>query len=88
MEIKLYEFSRGNNIFSKFCLFFQKMSCELQINIERLIELVQERTCIWDLSSEDYKDKNVKKEAWREICEELIIGFNDLDNKDMIEKCK
>ena len=62
----------------------QRMSCEVEPNIERLIELVQERTCIWDISSENYKDKNLKKGAWREICEELVIGFNDLDNKEMI----
>lgn len=64
------------------------MSCGVEVNIERLIELVQARNCIWDISSENYKDKNLKKEAWREICEELIIGFNDLDNKEMIAKCK
>lgn len=88
MEINLHKFSCGNNIFYKFCLFFQRMSCEVETNIERLIQLVEERNCIWDISSENYKDKNLKKEAWREICEELIIGFNDLDNKEMIEKCK
>lgn len=64
------------------------MSCEVETNMERLIQLVEERNCIWDISSENYKDKHLKKEAWREICEELIIGFNDLDNKEMIEKCK
>ena len=64
------------------------MSSEVEVNIKQLIELVEERNCIWDISAENYKDKNLKKEAWTEICEELIMGFNDLDNKEKITKGK
>ena len=64
------------------------MSCEVEVNIEQLIELVEARNCIWDISSENYKDKNLKKEAWIDICQEMIIGFNDLDTKERNTKCK
>ena len=59
MEIYTNELSCWNNIFHKVCLSFQKMSREGDINVEHLIQLVEERTCIWDISSENYKDKNL-----------------------------
>ena len=46
------------------------MSCEVEVNIELLIELVQTRNSIWDISSENDIDKNLKKKGWSEICEE------------------
>lgn len=38
---------------------------------EKLIELVRERRLLYDLSSNDYKNREKKAEAWLEIAREM-----------------
>lgn len=40
---------------------------------EKLIELVRERRLLYDLSDNDYKNRDKKAEAWREIAKEMGI---------------
>ncbi|XP_044134211.1 transcriptional regulator DEF1-like [Bufo gargarizans] len=42
------------------------------IDVEKLIVLVQERPCIWDLRAGEYQDRYKKDAAWSEITQELF----------------
>lgn len=48
-----------------------------------LIEAVEERTCIWDKRSDDYKDRNAKDKAWKEVCSILDSNY---ENSNAIER--
>lgn len=41
---------------------------------ENLIENVRAHTSLYDIFSEDYRDQNVRKEAWEEIGDALKIS--------------
>lgn len=55
---------------------------EKNINPEELITLVQERGVLWDKTLNEYKDKQLKMSAWREVCCLLIPDFDNLDEKE------
>jgi hypothetical protein len=44
---------------------------------DKFIELVRVRPVIWDIKSDDYANKNLKKEAWNEL---LRLMINDFDS--------
>ncbi|XP_049808634.1 uncharacterized protein LOC126251926 [Schistocerca nitens] len=48
-----------------------------RIEGEILILAVEKRACIWDIRIEDYKDRNKKDAAWRDICCELFPDFKE-----------
>lgn len=43
-------------------------------NTEKLIELVRERSLLYDLSDAEYKNRDKKAEAWLEIATEMGFG--------------
>lgn len=51
----------------------------MEIDVDLLITLVQERPVIWDKSLEEYKYKNLTLKAWEEICGSLNDDFENLD---------
>ncbi|XP_049771147.1 putative inorganic phosphate cotransporter [Schistocerca cancellata] len=48
-----------------------------KIDMEILIMEVEKRPCIWDVRTEEYKDRNKKVAAWHEICCALFDDFAD-----------
>ena len=48
-------------------------SSRFRIDTELLISAVQEQQCIWDSSSEDYKNRDMKQNAY--ICIAFGSGF-------------
>lgn len=44
---------------------------------DQLIDLYHERSVLWNPSDENYKNKNKKKDAWKEISD--IIGIHELE---------
>lgn len=50
-----------------------------------LIELIEERPCIWDKTVEDYKNRVKRTEAWMEIYELLIENFTKLQEPEKVE---
>lgn len=46
------------------------------IDPELLISEVEKRVVLWDTSSEDYKDKNKKNKAWKEVAVSLYETFD------------
>jgi hypothetical protein len=55
------------------------------VDVDLFISLVQERPCLWDSSDDSYKDKFIKQEAWKSICEIIYENYNE---KDATEKSK
>ena len=38
-----------------------------------LIELVESRLCLWDKTSEEFKERELKSKLWLEVCS-LLLG--------------
>ncbi|KAJ8720769.1 hypothetical protein PYW08_006542 [Mythimna loreyi] len=55
---------------------------ERNIDPDQLITLVQDRGVLWDKTLNDYKNKQLKIAAWREVCCILIPNFDNLDEKE------
>lgn len=51
------------------------------IDIDRLLQLVEERPTIWDRSAEGYRMPRLTRAAWQEIYCEIFDGFHKLDDK-------
>ncbi|KAK9694919.1 Alcohol dehydrogenase transcription factor Myb/SANT-like [Popillia japonica] len=58
------------------------------VNTEQLIEEIRCRTGIWDVSSQDYKDRNIKKNLWIEICLIFFPDFEEYEAKNKLNICK
>lgn len=56
-----------------------------EIDMNRFIDLVEERPLLWDNTHVKYCNKISTKEAWNEIFVELLPGF---ENKSDAEKTK
>lgn len=52
------------------------------LDTEQFIEEVRKRTAIWDSSSDDYKNRDLKKNQWAEVCMVLYPDFLGLDAND------
>ena len=44
--------------------------------IDRLIDLYEERHCLWDIADKSYQKRDMKERALSEISEELDIETN------------
>ncbi|PNF21224.1 hypothetical protein B7P43_G04197 [Cryptotermes secundus] len=58
------------------------MSAEFNIYCELLITLVGERPVLWDNSSEEYKDRRLTLQAWKDVCPHLKEDFETLGDKE------
>lgn len=52
------------------------------LDVDYLISLVEARPVLWDKSKDDYKEKTLKTEAWKEVCLSIIPSFDDKDKKE------
>ena len=50
-----------------------------------LIELVESRPCLWDKTSEEFKDQQLESKLWLEVCSFLEPNFLQLDRKEQME---
>nr|XP_034824358.1 uncharacterized protein LOC117982161 [Maniola hyperantus] len=55
------------------------------VDVDLFISSVQEHRCLWDTSDETYKDKFIKQEAWKSICEIVYVDYKE---KNSTEKSK
>ena len=53
-------------------------------DIQTLIELVETRPCLWDKTSEGFKDRELKSKLWLEVYPFLEPGFQQLDREEQI----
>ncbi|XP_023951385.1 uncharacterized protein LOC112055483 [Bicyclus anynana] len=56
-----------------------------EYDVDHLISLIYERPVLWDKTISQFKDKNLKTEAWREVCTSLYSNFEELNT---VEKSK
>ena len=61
-----------NNLHSRFVPHFIILAMSFEVDSESLIDLIEERSCLWDLTSDTYKDKQKRAKAWTEIGEQLV----------------
>lgn len=52
------------------------------LDLDFLISLVEARPVLWDKSKEDYKNKNLKTEGWKDVCLNIFPSFDSMDNKE------
>ena len=57
----------------------------MDIEIDLLITLVQERPVLWDKSLKEYKFKNLTLKAWEEVCTILNKYFENSDERNKKE---
>ena len=50
-----------------------------------LIELVESRPCLWDKTSEEFKDRELKSKLWLEMYSFLEPNLLQLDRKEQIK---
>jgi len=58
------------------------------IDSELLIALVKEKPILWDKSLENYKARGPTKEAWNEICSNMMPGYLTLPTSDQVSFSK
>ena len=46
---------------------------------ERLISAVEERRCLWDASHEDYKNRDKRLKGWKEVAEDIVPDYGDME---------
>ncbi|CAH2018497.1 unnamed protein product [Acanthoscelides obtectus] len=51
------------------------------MDTERLIMLVHEQECLWNLNSENYHSRDLQRKAWKEIASEMKCTGDDLKKK-------
>jgi len=55
---------------------------DTELDIERLISLVESRPILWDKTLDKFSDRNEKRKAWREVFGLTNPGFEHLEFKD------
>ena len=65
------------------------MSQVFTYDVATLIELIDNKPCIWNKITDSYKDKIENSKAWRELCAFLEGDFHQMDRKKQhkISKC-
>jgi hypothetical protein len=53
-----------------------------------VIELVENRPCLWDKTSEEFRDRELKSKLWLEVCSFLEPHFLQLDRKEQMKDGK
>jgi len=61
------------------------MSRKFKYDIVTLIELVESRPCLWEKTSEEFKDRELKSKPWLEVYSVLEPNFLQLDRKEQIK---
>ena len=64
------------------------MSPVFTYDVATLIEPIENKPCLWDKTSDSYKDKIENSKAWREICAFLDGDFHQMDGKKQHEISK
>ena len=52
------------------------LAMSFEVDSESLIDLIDERSCLWDLTGDTYKDKPKRAKAWIEVGEQLVEHSN------------
>lgn len=58
----------------------------VETSIVKLIEEVEQRPALYKKSLKEYSDANVKKKLWLEVCEAVVVDWNQLSAEDKTNK--
>lgn len=58
------------------------------IDTEVLILAVQKYPCLWDISNEDYHNRDLKDLGWEQVCAELVKDWETTEDKEKKNICK
>ena len=61
------------------------MSQVFTYDVAILIEIIERKPCLWDETSDGYKDKTEKSKAWREMCAFLEGEFHQMNRKKQLK---
>lgn len=56
-----------------------------KVDTELLICAIEEKKCIWDVSSEEYKNRDMKSKAFIDVAAVVVQNFEDLNEKEKEE---
>lgn len=65
---------------------FIMASLIVESSIVKLIEEVEQRPALYKKSLKEYSDANVKKKLWLEVCEAVVVDWNQLSAEDKTNK--
>ena len=51
------------------------MEGELDVDVELFIGEIRQLPSIWDVRSDEYKDRIKKQRAWHQLCSNILSGF-------------
>lgn len=60
----------------------------MELDIENLICEVQKRRYLYDTTTSEYSDRNLKRKLWEEVCVQLVKEWNILELADKIKQGK
>ncbi|CAH1986159.1 unnamed protein product [Acanthoscelides obtectus] len=52
---------------------------KLRINTERVIKAVERQPCLWQTTHPDYRDRERKQDAWKQVSEMVVPKFSNLN---------
>nr|CAH7768307.1 unnamed protein product [Callosobruchus chinensis] len=61
---------------------------KIKVDTELLICAIEEKKCIWDVSSEDYKNRDMKSKAFMDVAAVVVQNFEELNEKEKEEASK
>nr|CAH7763792.1 unnamed protein product [Callosobruchus chinensis] len=61
---------------------------KIKLDTELLICAIEEKKNIWDVSSEDYKNKDMKSKAFMDVAAAVVQNFEEVNEKEKEEAGK
>ena len=60
----------------------------MSVDIELFMEAIKSHPALYDKKVKEYSDKNLKKKLWCELCTQFVEKWDELSDKEKIEKGK
>lgn len=54
----------------------------MNIDTENVISEVRLNPPLWDLSCNEYKERDAKIKAWQEVCQAVVQNYNDMPDNE------
>lgn len=52
-----------------------------EYDVDYMISLIEERPVLWDKTIPEYKNRLLKTESWKEVCESLFSSYEEFSNE-------
>nr|CAH7739139.1 unnamed protein product [Callosobruchus chinensis] len=61
---------------------------KIKVDTELLICAIEDKKCIWDVSSEDYKNRDMESKAFMDVTAVVVQNFEEVNEKEREEAGK